>query len=80
MSFPLDNLGSLIYILFDFFPGTGTKMNTWQQSVLDCYRDNSALESNITVLKNYMNNHTEVNSIWVGSFEALLPWVEIRGK
>lgn len=67
-------------MLFDFFLGTGTKMNTWQQSVLDCYRDNSALESNITVLKNYMNNHTEVNSIWVGSFEALLPWVEIRGK
>ncbi|CAG2199251.1 unnamed protein product [Mytilus edulis] len=54
-------------------------MNTWKQAVLDCYGYNSTLESNITVLKNYMNNHTEVTSIWVGRFEALLPWIEIRG-
>ncbi|XP_071143390.1 uncharacterized protein [Mytilus edulis] len=67
------------FFCWKFEHGTGNKMNTWQQSVLDCYRVNSALESNISVLKNYMNNHTEVNSIWVGSFEALLPWVEIRG-
>ncbi|CAC5390770.1 unnamed protein product [Mytilus coruscus] len=36
-------------------------------------------ESNLTVLKNYMSNNTEVTSFWVGSFEALLPWIEIRG-
>ncbi|XP_071143387.1 uncharacterized protein [Mytilus edulis] len=55
-------------------------METWKQAVLDCYGNNSFLESNTTVLKQYMVNHNEVNdSIWVGSFLALLPWIEIRG-
>ncbi|CAC5374864.1 unnamed protein product [Mytilus coruscus] len=60
--------------------GSETTMKTWKQAVLDCYGNNSFLESNITVLKTYMLNHTKVNdSIWVGSFGALLPWIEIRG-
>lgn len=60
--------------------GAETTMKTWKEAVLDCYRNNSFLESNITVLKKYMLNHTNQNdSIWVGSFEALLPWIEIRG-
>ncbi|XP_076084792.1 uncharacterized protein LOC143055517 [Mytilus galloprovincialis] len=59
--------------------GSQTKKNTWKEAVLDCYGSNSFLESNVTILKNYMRNNTEVKSIWVGGFEALLPWIEIRG-
>ncbi|CAG2248513.1 unnamed protein product [Mytilus edulis] len=55
-------------------------MKTWKQAVLDCYGNNSFLESNATVLKQYMVNHNKVNiSIWVGGFQTLLPWIEIRG-
>ncbi|VDI74176.1 Hypothetical predicted protein [Mytilus galloprovincialis] len=60
--------------------GSETSLKTWKEAVLDCYRNNSFLESNITVLQNYMVNHTTANSsIWVGGFKALLPWIEIRG-
>ncbi|OPL32739.1 hypothetical protein AM593_02893, partial [Mytilus galloprovincialis] len=60
--------------------GSETTMKTWKQAVLDCYRNNSLLESNITILRKYMLNNNKVkDSIWVGSFKALLPWIEIRG-
>lgn len=90
MMFHLDMFG-MIYLLLKYILVNGTKVNTWTEAVSDCYGYNSSLESNMTgyksslesnmtVLKNYMNNHTEVTSIWVGAFEALLPWIEIRGK
>lgn len=69
--------------LFCFYiqvTGSQTKRNTWKKAVLDCYENDSSLESNETILKKYLNSHTGVNSIWVGGFEALLPWIEIRGK
>ncbi|XP_052097272.1 uncharacterized protein LOC127732231 [Mytilus californianus] len=59
--------------------GLQTKRNTWKKAVLDCYGYNYSLESNVNVLKKYLSNHTGVDSIWVGGFEALLPWIEIRG-
>ncbi|XP_071143388.1 uncharacterized protein [Mytilus edulis] len=72
----------IIFLTFSWkcVSGSETTMKTWKQAVLDCNWNNSFLESNTTVLKQYMVNHTKVNeSIWVGSFQALLPWIEIRG-
>lgn len=57
-----------------------TDMDTWIKAVLDCNEKNTYLESNTTILKNYMNSHTDVRYLWVGKFEAFLPWIEIRGE
>lgn len=48
--------------------------------MFDCNDKNSFFESNIYVLKNFTDNHNEVQSVWVGSFKAVFTWIEIRGQ
>lgn len=57
-----------------------TELDTWMNAVSDCNKKNVYLESNETIIKNYITTHDDVNSLWVGRFDALLPWIEIRGE
>lgn len=57
-----------------------TNVMTWEEAMLECYGKNSVLESNINVLRNYMTINNGVQNIWVGSFKAILAWIEIRGE
>ncbi|XP_052097049.1 uncharacterized protein LOC127732049 isoform X2 [Mytilus californianus] len=52
---------------------------TWIDAALHCYDQHTILENNVTILTDYISESNSVESLWIGSFVAWLPWIEIRG-
>ncbi|CAC5393842.1 unnamed protein product [Mytilus coruscus] len=52
---------------------------TWIDAASHCYDQHTILENNITILTDYISERNNVDSLWIGSFVAWLPWIEIRG-
>ncbi|CAC5371748.1 unnamed protein product [Mytilus coruscus] len=49
----------------------------WEDAVSVCFDRGFVLESNLTVLSKYLQQNNNVQSIWSGSYIAMLPWMEI---
>ncbi|CAC5371755.1 unnamed protein product [Mytilus coruscus] len=74
--FPETNVTGFSKTSVTGFPETTV---TWIDAALHCYSQHTILENNITILTEYINESNSTESIWVGSFVAWLPWIEIRG-
>ncbi|XP_052097053.1 uncharacterized protein LOC127732051 [Mytilus californianus] len=51
----------------------------WEEAVSVCFNRGCVLESNLTVLSKYLQQNNNVQSLWSGSYIAMLPWMEILG-
>ncbi|VDI33626.1 Hypothetical predicted protein, partial [Mytilus galloprovincialis] len=51
----------------------------WKEAVSVCFDRGHVMESNLTVLSNYLQQNNNVKSLWGGSYIAMLPWMEILG-